>query len=224
MREVGRGKLWLALVAAAVAVLVVVWVGRRLPDAQPQSNETALEDGYGARGTARPTEEPATVGRGVPSAPQSQKDEVSSGDDSEPESEDKPQTEEEKREAEEENLVEAFDDLTDKWLKPSKSGVTMSDIDNFAESFRRLPKARQDECIHRALNLIPDENVMLLAGVLMDKSMDKEIVQTVYNDILNRDEDVKKPILQQIFKDKSHPCWADTAWILDVTGELPGKK
>ena len=24
----------------------------------------------------------------------------------------------------------------------------------------------------------------------------------------------------KIFKDKSHPCWADTAWILDVTGEL----
>ena len=43
------------------------------------------------------------------------------------------------------------------------------------------------------------------------------------NDILNRDEDVKKPILQEIFKDKSHPCWADTAWILDVTGELPKK-
>ena len=33
---------------------------------------------------------------------------------------------------------------------------------------------------------------MLLAGVVMDKTMDKEIVGTVYNDILNRDEDVKK--------------------------------
>ena len=53
---------------------------------------------------------------------------------------------------------------------------------------------------------------------------DKEIVETVYNDILNRSEEVKKPILQQIFKDKSHPCWTDTAWILDVTGELPKKK
>ena len=34
----------------------------------------------------------------------------------------------------------------------------------------------------------------------------------------------KKPILQQIFKDKTHHCWADTAWILDVTGELPKAK
>ena len=132
-----------------------------------------------------------------------------------------PQTEEEKREAEEEKLVDAFDDLTDKWMAPSAKGVTMSDIDNFVKSFSKIPKSRQDECIHRALNLIPDENVMLLAGVLMDKTMDKEIVETAYNDILNRDEDVKKPILRQIFKDKSHPCWANTAWILDVTGELP---
>lgn len=76
-------------------------------------------------------------------------------------------------------------------MEPSVKGVTMADVDNFAKAFRQVPKARQDECIHRALNLIPDENVMLLAGVLMDKTMDKEIVETVYNDILNRDEDVK---------------------------------
>ena len=145
-------------------------------------------------------------------------------DEDDSESNEEPQTEEEKREAEEEKLVEAFDDLTDKWQEPSAKGVTMSDIDNFSAAFRKIPKARQDECVHRALNLIPDENVMLLAGILMDKTMDKEIVETVFNDVLNRDEDVKKPILQQIFKDKDHPCWADTAWILDVTGELPKAK
>ena len=36
-------------------------------------------------------------------------------------------------------------------------------------------------------------------------------------------EEVKMPMLKQIFKDKSHPCWADTAWIFDATGEDPGK-
>ena len=137
--------------------------------------------------------------------------------------EEEPLAEEERREAAEEKLVDGFDDLTDKWQEPSAKGVTMADIDGFAASFRKVPKARQDECVHRALNLIPDENVMLLVGIMMDKTMDKEIVETVYNDILNRDEDVKKPILQQIFKDKTHPCWADTAWILDATGELPKK-
>ena len=152
-------------------------------------------------------------------------------DGDEPESEaeeeardEEPMTEEERREAEEEKLVNAFDDLTDAWMEPQPAKVTMDEINRFVASFKRIPKARQDECVHRALNLIPDENVMLLAGILLDKGMDKEIVETVYNDVLNRDEDVKKPILQQLFKDKTHPCWADTAWILDVTGELPKKE
>ena len=133
-------------------------------------------------------------------------------------------SEEEKAAAEEERLVEAFDNLTDKWMEPAKDGVTMQDIDTFVRQFKSVPADRKDECLHRALNLVPDENVMLLAGILLDKSLDKEMIELVYNDVLNRDEEVKKPILQEIFKDKEHPCWADTAWILDVTDELPVKK
>ena len=94
----------------------------------------------------------------------------------------------------------------------------------FAEKFRKLPKSRKEECLQRALNLVPDENVMILAGILMDKTMEKDYIELVFNDILNRDDSVKKPIMRQIFKDRTHPCWADTAWILDVTGELPKDK
>lgn len=213
-------KIIVGVVAIIAVVVVVIIVGSGVSeDSQLQSGETVLDDGCISTGEAVANRSLESCD--IPNAPQSKEDEASSEDDSEETAE--PQTEEEKREAEEEKKVNAFDDLTDKWMEPSAKGVTMADIDNFAKSFRQIPKSRQDECIHRALNLIPDENVMLLAGILMDKSMDKEIIETVYNDILNRDEDVKKPILQQIFKDKSHPCWADTAWILDVTGELPKK-
>ena len=221
MREGGTGKvkLWLALAAVVVAAVIAVFLLTR-QDAASTAN--AVSRRAGEKENHPIVERTATVGGDVLGAPQSQDDEASSKDDSEDEPEtEEPQTEEEKREAEEEKLVNDFDDLTDKWQEPSAKGVTMADIDNFAAAFRKVPKARQDECVHRALNLVPDENVMLLAGILMDKTMDKEIVETVFSDVLNRDEDVKKPILQQIFKDKSHPCWADTAWILDVTGELP---
>ena len=215
-RGTGKVKLWLVLVAVAVGAVIAVFPLMRQDAA---STVNAVSCRAGEKGNHPTAERTTTVGRAVLRAPQSQKDEVSAGDDSESNGE--PQTEEEKREAEEERLVNAFDDLTDKWQEPSSRGVTMADIDNFSKMFRSVPRDRQDECINRALNLIPDENVMLLAGVLMDKSMDKEIIETVYNDVLNRDEDVKKPILQQIFRDKAHSCWADTAWILDVTGELP---
>ena len=133
-------------------------------------------------------------------------------------------SEDERREREEESLVDAFDALTDKWMEAVEGGVTMEDVDEFSARFRKVPDAQKEDCLRRALNLVPDENVMLLAGILMDKSQPKELVELVYNDVLNRDEDVKRPILLQIYKDKTHPCWKDTAWIMDVTGELSGGK
>jgi hypothetical protein len=132
-------------------------------------------------------------------------------------------TEEEIKADEEEALVDAFDDLTDKWREPSESDVPMAEVEKFRLQFNKIPKDRQTECLQRALNLLPDENVMLLAGILLDKGQPAEYLELVYNDILNRDESVKKPLLKEIFKDREHPCWATTAWILDVTGELPGK-
>lgn len=124
-----------------------------------------------------------------------------------------PETAEDK----EEKLVEVFDALVDRWTDPSPAGVPMKDIADFSEAFRRLPKSRRDECVHRALNLVPDENVMLLAGLLFGKDTDRESAEIVFNDILNRDEAVKMPILKELAKDRKHPCWADAKWILDVT-------
>ena len=133
-------------------------------------------------------------------------------------------SEEEKLAQEEDRRVDEFDAETDRWMDAEvKKSPTMEDIEGFRQKFSKIPPSRKEECLQRALNLIPDDNVMLLTGILMDKTADKEQVQLIYNDILNRDEVVKKPILQIIFQDKEHPCWADTAWILDVTGELPEK-
>ena len=131
-------------------------------------------------------------------------------------------TEEEKAEAEADKVVEEFDALTDKWMETSSGNPpTLAEVDAFVELFRKVPADRKDECIHRALNLIPDENVMLLAGVLMDKGQDPETIDTVFSDILNREEAVKLPVLREVIKDTKHPCWKDAAWILDVTKQLP---
>lgn len=125
-------------------------------------------------------------------------------------------------EDEEERLAEAFDAETDRWMDEERTEPpTMKDVDAYRDKFRKLPDSRKEDCLRRALNLVPDANVMLLAGILMDKSVDKALVEIVYADFLNRAEEVKKPVLKAIFADKTHPCWADTAWILDVTGELP---
>lgn len=131
--------------------------------------------------------------------------------------------EEERREAEEEKKVEAFDSMTDKWMNKEGGEVSLKDMDDFVSAFKSIPARRREECLQRALNLVSDEHVLLLAGILFDNTVEKEYVELVFNDVLNRDESVKKLILPKIYKDPSHPCWADTAWILDVTGEIPKK-
>ena len=189
-------------------------------------------------GDGAPTASEGDSGR-VPAATVSDEDEIRAADgentgdadpemaDSEPSGDGEKQEEktpEELQEEEAEKKVEAFDSLTDKWMEKPSGEVTMKDMDDFVAAFKSVPDARKDECLHRALNLVSDDHVLLLAGILFDKSIDKEYLELVFNDVLNRDEEVKKLILLKIFKDKEHPCWADTAWILDVTGELPKKE
>jgi hypothetical protein len=221
---------WLGIVVLVVAIGVILFVARGRSGKERQIDSPSNVSAQPAQTSAKtnvktPTKDPRQKPpRTLSTTPTGQLSAPSSGQGGEEES--APATEKEQRERAEEALVAAFDALTDKWMKPAADGkgVTMEDVRHFAEQFRKVPKKRRDECLHRALNLVPDENVMLLAGILMDKTLDKAILETVYNDVLNRDESVKKPILQQIFKDREHPCWADTAWILDVTGERPAKK
>ena len=214
------------IVLVVLGAGLVIWA-LRTPEREPLS-ETAPDVAQGLVADERSTVTGGTAseasGTTVAKPEPEQNAEPESASDSGDEDPAPEMSEEEKAAAEEERLVEAFDNLTDKWMEPAKDGVTMQDIDTFVRQFKSVPADRKDECLHRALNLVPDENVMLLAGLLLDKSLDKEMIELVYNDVLNRDEEVKKPILQEIFKDKEHPCWADTAWILDVTGELPVKK
>lgn len=192
MREEGSGKLWLALAAAAAVVVMVG--GVILNASQPQSNETDERTAtVGVSAGRRPPREGSLERCVVPNAPQSQEDE--------------------------EKRVDAFDQMTDFWLKARPQGVTLADVDAFVSAFRQVPRSHRNGCIHRALNLIPDENVMLLTGILMDRSMDLDIVRIVFADIVNRDEHVKRPILRRIRADKDHPCHEDAAWILEATGE-----
>ena len=205
--------LWFIPAAAAVAVVLMMSDFRNSgSDDSDRSGDQAAETGRSAAEVSDAVEDES---KGLS---EDQTDDGEIADEASSDQDESAMTEEEKREAEEEKLVDEFDAETDRWMDAGKTKPpTMAEVGAFRDKFRKLPKDRKEECLHRALNLIPDDNVMLLAGILLDKSEDKELVELVFNDILNRDEDVKKPILDTIFKDKTHPCWADTAWILDVT-------
>ena len=216
----GNMKRWIvagaAFVMALAAVLWILHSGEEPPaDAPAAAKMTSAREARGTRRQiARAAQEVTKDGAKV-AAPAASDDGETPGTTT--------MTEEEGGANEEEKLVNAFDGMTDQWRKPAKTEVPMAEVEKFRQRFNRIPQARKAECLQRALNLLPDENVMLLAGILLDKGQPAEYIELVYNDILNRDESVKKPLLKEIFKDREHPCWATTAWILDVTGELPGK-
>lgn len=117
--------------------------------------------------------------------------------------------------------LDDFFDLVGKWTKSRDRQPNVRDVAEFVSVYKKTPKNCRSECIHRALNLIPDRNIMLLAGILFDKSIDKTTVQTVFQDVLNRDNEAKNNIIEEIYKDKTHPCWDDVRWIFEVTGETP---
>ena len=211
---------WTMTIVGLIVVVGLFFACRALRERIGEANEAETEATPKAEAVAegkKARPQPRAAARRAAEDEDVDRDDDDSSSDSADEKPE-PLTPEERAEEEEEKAVETFDNLTDKWQEPAKD-VTMDDIDRFLQTFRKIPEKRREECLQRALNLVPDENVMLLAGVLMDKSLGKEMVELVFNDILNRDEDVKRPILQQVFKDKTHPCWADTAWILDVTGD-----
>ena len=201
-------------VCAIVAVALVAW----FVDSASELKEEAHRAGYphAAANAPRGAERQADG--------KAEGSEESGGGESETENVEEEKSEEELREEENEKKVDAFDSLTDKWMEKEGGEVTMKDMDEFVAAFKAVPDDRKEECLHRALNLVSDDHVLLLAGILFDKTVEKEYLELVFNDILNRDEDVKKLILPKIYKDKTHPCWADTAWILDVTGETPNKE
>lgn len=237
MADGSKSTSWLIAILSAVAVATALWFalvrraeGPDLDDGAPVAEDGGAVPGDGRAGPggdvhAPEAERDAAEAGGDDSADGRTED---AGEDSPAEEEpaEEPQTEEERAEAEAERKVEAFDALTDRWREPlpKERRVGLTDIESFARQFKALPAERRDECLHRALNLIPDDNVMVLAGVLLDKSVEQEFVELVFQDVLNRDEACKKPILLEVFKDKTHPCWADAAWILDATGELPSAR
>ena len=216
--SIAAGALALLAAAAAVAFALVFW----FVESAGEKKEAAHRAGYPYPAADAPRSEQGRASRGAEKtdaegAPEYPGDVTGVDTGAE-------KIGEECQEEEDEKKVAAFDSLTDKWMKKKGGEVTMKDMDDFVAAFKSVPDSRKDECLHRALNLVSDDHVLLLAGILFDKSIDKEYLELVFNDVLNRDEEVKKLILPKIFKDKDHPCWADTAWILDVTGELPKKE
>lgn len=115
--------------------------------------------------------------------------------------------------------VEAWEALIDQAAEVQEA-PTADQAQRVKEAFDRLEKRDKMEALHTALNLLPDEQFLLLYGILFNKQENPDILDEIFNDMLNRPEEIKVPMMKALMEDKSHPMYVEAARILDVTGEL----
>lgn len=114
----------------------------------------------------------------------------------------------------EDRLVLYYDEGAKERVKTSP--VTVEEQEEVLELFRDLSPEAQNEQIHHAMNLLPDETVEVVYGILFDTSQPPEVIGVIFHDLLNRDEAIKNPVMEEIVKDKSHPMYVESARILDI--------
>ena len=118
-----------------------------------------------------------------------------------------------------EKAVEAWETLIDQMAEMTDA-PTRERRASVKEAFDKLGKADQMDAIQTALNLLPDEQFTSLYGILFDKQENPEVLDEIFNDALNRPEEIKVPLMKELAKDKTHPMFFESARILDATGEL----
>ncbi|MDR2848971.1 MAG: hypothetical protein LBW77_00250 [Verrucomicrobiota bacterium] len=115
--------------------------------------------------------------------------------------------------------VEAWEGFIDR-VAERENAPTEAQASQFKREFNKLDKADQLDGIQTALNLLPDEQFALLYPILFDKSVDPDILDAIFSDGLNHDDEIKIPMMKAIYEDKEHPLYEEAERILDATGEL----
>lgn len=94
--------------------------------------------------------------------------------------------------------------------------VTVEEQVEMRELFSALAPEAKLENINHAVNLLPDETVSVLNGILLDAAQPAEVLGVIFHDMLNRDEAIKNPMMEEIVKNKKHPLYVESARILDI--------
>jgi hypothetical protein len=90
-------------------------------------------------------------------------------------------------------------------------------------SMRGLPPEAQEEFVAHAVNLCEDEQFDVLANVYLDAGTPSEVKETIFNDVLNRPDEIKLPLLAKTLRFPTHPMTGESKEILEMYLDLqPG--
>ena len=123
---------------------------------------------------------------------------------------------------ESEIAYEEWEKIFDGLVKLQNEGKspTAKQVADFKAAFDRLSDAVKLENIPHAQNLFTDVSIDYLTVILFDTKEPKDVLSSIYYDLLNRPEGVKMPIIRKLAADKSHPL-SEEAFDLLVMVEDP---
>ena len=82
---------------------------------------------------------------------------------------------------------------------------TAKQVADFKAAFDKLSDEVKLENIPHAQNLFTDASIDYLTVILFDTKEPKDVLSSIYYDLLNRHEELKMPIIRKLAADKNHP-------------------
>ncbi len=119
-------------------------------------------------------------------------------------------------ETEEDAAVAAWETLVEDFAASSDHAVTKESSAKVNKALKRLPRERRRESAQSLLNLVSDGDFGVMRDVLFDSAQPIEVIDAVFNDLLNRPDEVKIPLLEEIARDEAHANCVEARRILDV--------
>ncbi|MEY4300559.1 MAG: hypothetical protein RIR25_1795 [Verrucomicrobiota bacterium] len=114
---------------------------------------------------------------------------------------------------------EQWENLLD-GLLTSAGSDTAKTVRGLTLNFASLPPEAQEEFIAHAVNLCEDEQYSLLEGIYLNNATPAEVKDTIFNDLLNRPDEIKLPLLAKSLANPAHPMAADSREILEMYLEV----
>ena len=115
----------------------------------------------------------------------------------------------------------AWEDRLDQLLTAETDTATT--VRGLVSSMRQLPPEAQEQYAAHAVNLCGDEQFALLGEIYLNAQTPQVVTETIFNDLLNRPDEIKLPLLAKTLRNAAHPMAGKAEEVLRTyIGLAPG--
>jgi hypothetical protein len=93
-------------------------------------------------------------------------------------------------------------------------------VGQLLDGLQSLPVEAQEEYIAHALNLCEDEDYARVETIYLAAGTPTEVSEEIFNDVLNRPDEIKLPLLAKTLRNPAHPMASEAREILEMYLDL----